>query len=510
MKIQEDPAEDFSDFSSFSGGEEVILNEPPRPLMRALPPATEYPVEALGPIMRAAVDGIHDKTQAAIALCAQSCLTTGALATQLHHDVELPTGQTRPTSIFAVSLAESGDRKSSADEYATWAITQREKALRDLYDAELPAYEIERQAYTAARDAILKKCKNDRAKTISELEALGPSPAPPLEPLLTAPEPTFEGLCKLLALGQPGVGVFSGEGGQFIAGYAMNQDNRIKTAAGLSILWDCGAVKRIRVGDGVTALMGRRVSMHLMVQPGVAATLLGDASLKDQGLLSRLLVAAPSSTAGTRFWRHPSAQSDASIRCFGKRVLSLLEAPVTMDRTGTGLLPNALILSPRAAKIWVSFFDSIERQIGPGGDLDQVRGLANKVPEHATRIAGIITTVESGNVGGGEIDEHCMAAGIDIAQYHLSEALRLFEANRANPDLMDAQRLLDWLHAGWTEPIVSLPDIYQGGPNSIRTKKRAETLVSILIDHGWLVNAGSNEVRGTRRRETFRIVRAEQ
>lgn len=62
MKTREDPAANFSDFSDFSGGSEINLNEPPRPLMRELPSATEYPVEALGPIMRAAVEGIHDKT----------------------------------------------------------------------------------------------------------------------------------------------------------------------------------------------------------------------------------------------------------------------------------------------------------------------------------------------------------------------------------------------------------------------------------------------------------------
>lgn len=182
-----------------------------------------------------------------------------------------PTGQTRPTSIFAVSLAASGDRKSSADEYATWAITEREKALREVHGEELLAYENQRLAYNTVRDAVLRKNKRDKNAIESNLDALGPPPLPPLQPLLTAPEPTYEGLCKLLAMGQPRIGVFSGEGGQFIAGHAMNEDNRIKTAAGLSTLWDSGTVKRVRVVDGVTSLTGRRVSMHLMAQASGAA-----------------------------------------------------------------------------------------------------------------------------------------------------------------------------------------------------------------------------------------------
>ena len=56
--------------------------------------------------------------------------------------------------------------------------------------------------------------------------------------MLTCPEPTFEGLTRLLAGGQPSMGIFSGEGGQFLGGHGMNQDNKLKTAAAMSGLWD--------------------------------------------------------------------------------------------------------------------------------------------------------------------------------------------------------------------------------------------------------------------------------
>ncbi len=90
---------------------------------------------------------------------------------------------------------------------------------------------------------------------------------PPLEPLLLCEEPTYEGLVKLLAAGQPSVGLFSDEGGRFIGGHGMNPDNLLKTAAGMSGLWDGKPVDRVRGGDGATKLYGRRVSCHLMVQP---------------------------------------------------------------------------------------------------------------------------------------------------------------------------------------------------------------------------------------------------
>lgn len=81
----------------------------------------------------------------------------------------------------------------------------------------------------------------------------------------------------------------------------MSADNRLKTAAAMSNLWDGAPFDRVRSLDGVSIMVGRRVSAHLMMQPGVADRFLGADDLADQGLLSRLLLAAPNSTAGTRY-----------------------------------------------------------------------------------------------------------------------------------------------------------------------------------------------------------------
>jgi hypothetical protein len=42
--------------------------------------------------------------------------------------------------------------------------------------------------------------------------------------------------------------------------------------------------------------------------------------------------------------------------------------------------------SNHIAPMWRAFADHIEPLIGPGGDLEPVRGLANKLPEHAARL----------------------------------------------------------------------------------------------------------------------------
>ena len=83
--------------------------EPPRPLMRELPPAEPFPVDALGGVLKDAAEAIHDRTQAPMAICAQSVLATACLAAQGHVDVELPTGQRRPVSCYFLTVAERRD-----------------------------------------------------------------------------------------------------------------------------------------------------------------------------------------------------------------------------------------------------------------------------------------------------------------------------------------------------------------------------------------------------------------
>ena len=152
------------------------------------------------------------------------------------------------------------------------------------------------------------------------------------------------------------------------------------------------------------------------------------------------------------------------------------------------------------------FADHVERELAPNGALETVRGLANKLPEHAARLAAVLTLVR--NVDAGEISSAEMKAGIALAEHYVAEALRLFGASRIDADLRLAQRLLDWLLNQWTEPKISLPDIYQRSLNAIGDKATAAKLVRILEDHGWLVRIDQGAmVAEQRRRDAWSINR---
>jgi Protein of unknown function (DUF3987) len=481
------------------------LPEPPRPLMRDLPPADPFPVDALS-VLAPAARAIHDRVQAPLAMCGQSVLAAATLAVQGQTDIELPTGRSRPLTNYYLTIAATGERKTAVDAEALWPVRRRESALREKHNAERSEYENSRLAWDKARDAAAKnaKPKGDRIAIKALLDVLGPSPVAPLEPLLTCPEPTYEGLCKLFHVGQPSLGIFATEGGQFIGGHGMSDDAKLRTAAGLSTAWDGESIKRVRA-DGAIVLSGRRLAMHLMAQPDVASAMLNDPLLADQGILSRVLTTAPDAASGTRIWREPSPESDAAMKRYGARLLDILELPLPLEVGTNTLAPRALPLSCAARRLWIAFYNHVEERVASGGELEPVRGLANKLPEHAARIAAVLAMVRDDHAN--EVSAEEMEAGIELAQHFAAEGLRLYGASRVNADLQLALRLLNWL-ASRDKPVVSLPCIYQHGPGAIRDKARAAKVTAILEDHGYLVRIeGGTEVENKWRRDAWRVVR---
>jgi hypothetical protein len=333
----------------------------------------------------------------------------------------------------------------------------------------------------------------------------GPAPDRPLEPLIICEEPTIEGLIKLYARGLPSLGLFSAEGGQFVGSYGMSAENRLRTATALSQLWDGEVIKRIRASeDAALILPGRRLSAHLMIQPEVAALLIADPMLAAQGLLSRILVSAPDSLIGKRLWHEPAPESDLALSAYGNRLEQMLQvAPPLLAGTVNELSPRPVRLSKPARAEWIVFADDVERKMAGGGEYEMIRGLGNKLAEHAARIAAVLAVVDDLHVA--EISVAQLEAGIMLARYYASEALRLHGVVADDPGLQLAQQVLAWARKQ-PDGLISLPDIYQFGPVPVRNRKRAAEVAALLQEHGHLEFVpGGAQVNGKFRREVWRV-----
>lgn len=476
----------------------------PLPLTRPLPAADPFPVEALGPLKSAAL-AIQAATQAPLALCANSVIATAALAGQAHVDVMLPTGRPVPISLFLVTIAKSGERKSSVDCMAVQPVRLREEKLREIYQAEIGKCLAERKAWEAQGRKIANDKKLSYFDQAQKLAALGPEPTLPLHPSLIVQDPTIEGLLKFMLDAHPALGIISAEGGAFFGGHAMADDAKLRSAAILCLFWDAAAVAQLRAGDGARVVDGRRLTMHLQAQPDVAAQFINDAMLSGQGFIPRFLIAAPDSTQGTRFWQEMGAGHNSALDDYYQKITTLLNAtPPLRPGTRNELAPRQLVLSREARALWIAFSDEIEHRVGPDGDLAPISGFAAKLLEHATRIAGVLTVYEDLNAR--EISREAMSRGFELATYYGQTALRLRNAAHVNVELRESEQLSTWLREKWGEDLISVTDLVQFGPNSVRDTTKARRLISILEQHHHLKRSEKpGLVKGKPRREVWEV-----
>jgi hypothetical protein len=463
----------------------------PIPLIPELAPAAPYPVGALGTVLGEAAVSIARKVQCPIEIAAQSVLAVASLAAQAHADVLMPFGQTRPLSLFLFSIALSSDRKTSADYEALTPIRERERELGDQYGYDLEQARMCQAAWQGERKKIEADKKLGYEERIERLKRLGREPDLPLHPILTAPEPTVEGLMKMWPNAPAALGLFSAEGGQLIGGHSMSDDNRLKTAAAYSDLWDGRPVRRVRAGDGVTLLNGRRFALHIMVQPEAAQAFLSDSLLRSQGLLSRILIAAPQTMAGQRFYKSADDNDSNSIRAYSRIIRRLLEMPLPLaDGRRNELLPRVLRCSSDAVEVWREFHDHIEGRSGPSSELAAVREFAGKAAEHTARIAGVLAIVA--DAGAQEISADTMRDATALVEWYVGESQRLAAAAMTDPRIARAQRLLEWTRARTDAPSdgISIRWITRHAPTDLRTKDAAESAVAVLVNHGWFRDAG--------------------
>ncbi len=334
--------------------------------LRAKPtPAADFPVHALGNVVLGdAAQAIQERTQAPLALCSQSVLASATLATQAHANVQMPYGDTKPLSCFFVSIAESGERKTSCDGLALAPIKKHEALLRVQYYTNLKDFTQKHELWTNEKNRIYRNTKKSYEQKLSEISDLGDEPSPPLNPIYLCPSTTFQGLCKHLQSSIPTIGIFSSEGGQFVGGYGMLSEQRINTAAGMSTLWDGECLKHMTAGDGTQVTDGVRISMHVMLQPTLANQLFSDEDLRDQGFLSRTLTVYPNSTIGQRPF-YPPSRSDYRLDVYNDRLTAIIQQPLMYkEDTENTLNFRTLELTPEAHSLWVQTINEMEQNIG--------------------------------------------------------------------------------------------------------------------------------------------------
>lgn len=463
----------------------------PEPLRRPVPPAAPYPVGELGPALTPACRAIQRVVQAPDAICAASLLAAASLSAQSLADVHVD-GRIIPLSLWMLTIADSGERKSAVDGEAMRGIEAAERTLFEEYTAA--------KARGEARTG--KAGNRSDSPHAHQFES---NPEAPLNPMLTAADFTADGITKLLEIGRPGIGIFSNEAGVVFGGHGMAKETVMRTIATFCKLWDNGTLDRVRVMDGASKQWGKRLALHLMIQPIIAERVLSNELLAGQGFLARCLLAWPEGTAGSRTYVAESLCDDPAMLSFAARTRELLLTPLPLaDGTRSELTPRPLTLTEEAKRDWVAFYNWVETHESPDCDFATCKPWASKAAEQCLRVAGVLTVFE--NPTATTIAPDAIRRAIVIVTWHLRDALRLIGTVDAAPEIRDAEALLDWCHqTGRT--LLHSRDALRLGPNRIRDRKRLMQAMPILESASWAVRIeGGMVIDGASRKNVWRIV----
>ena len=481
----------------------------PEPLRRPTPPPEPYPLAELGEVLAPAAEAIRRVIQAPDAIIGGALLAAASLAAQAHADVHLD-GRVIPLSLWLLSVAESGERKSAVDGEAMQAAREYERELSKAYGEDCDRHAADLAEWEARRDAVRSEAKQRKGDGLAaKLQGLGAAPPAPLLPRVTAADFTAEGLFKLLSAGRPTIGAFTDEAALVFGGHGMAKETVMRTAGTLCKLWDRGELDRVRSGDGAMKLYGRRFALHLLAQPVIAERALSDDVLAGQGFLARCLLAWPEGTAGTRPYQAASLRDDPAMLRLRARLLHLhrLALPLA-EGERQELAPRALRLSPDAFAYWRTVHDTVEGQCGPGGRFVQVKPWASKTAEQVLRIAGVLTLAEAPEAQ--VIEAATVERAAELALWHLNEAVRLAGTAALSPEVRDAEALLQWAHAtgrGYLHSSAAL----RLGPNRVRERETFERAIGELVRAGWAEPVeGGMHLDGAHRRYVWRITPASE
>ncbi len=446
----------------------------PRPLLPDLRAPEPYPLEALPPLMRDAAQAIAEHVQAPLALAGQCVIGAGVYLAQTRVNAPHIHRQSgMPCSMFLLTLADSGDRKSEC----------RRLAFKTADEAEEKARTEHRQACAD----ITSMAAGLKGKQLEQFNAEHPLP---FDPRTQYTDATFERIAGDMIRGSSAASWDTDEGGQVLGGASLKADTRAATLGGLVKAFDTGAFERTRShgnAEGSGFAYNRRLSVHLLAQAVTVAAALDDPLLRGQGFLPRFLFASPASLAGTRFLTADQmsrkAYADPRLQRYWARCEAISATPQAIDPQTGEVSPLVLELDAEAAADWLEFYNEVEREQSALGEFGNLRPFAGRAGELVRRLAAVFACFE----GQQHIDGECLRRAAVLVRHSLNEWARYTDTDAANPKLKQAADLLKWLQSKHWQCFDSRKLQREGPSIARKSSKQRDSLLAVLVDHNQLL-----------------------
>lgn len=416
-----------------------------------------YPWEALPQTIRGAVIEICENDGLAVPIAAQAVLSAVSLACQdlIWVDRRIAAGHKSVCSLFFLTVADTGSRKSRADQLVVGPIEEYDLARRAAFAEEMAAYELsqvtlrrqirelEKAAGQLLRKFITRPVSGDAdaeklaqkagemarkvEQKLAELNRQVIERREPRQQKLLYEKIPIRMLEQCLAQNWPAAGLFSEE-----AAGILNSKGESDMAS-LDRLWDGGSIDVVgRTKQESFSVHDPRLTLSLMVQPIAFDRFLalkGELA-KGIGLMSRLLLSRPETAYGKRMFKRLEDRSTAWIDRCNRRIQVLLSHSHASieDRAANRM---TLYFEPDAQQFWEAKYNEIELGMASNGKFENEREFANRIAEHAARFSALFHFFECGEMNnvtsaGLAIPKSTVEAAFTVAEWYLNEYKRVF------------------------------------------------------------------------------------
>lgn len=442
-----------------------------------------FPTDALPDTYRAMVEATAEATQTDPAMAGTTCLAVLAAAAGGRAELEVRKGWREQLVLYTVVVAQPGERKSGVQRAMLQPFADAEKTLADRAEPDRIAKMADKEIAQRQADAAKKKAAaSGAADAIAEAHSAALAAeqiSVPAIPQLVADDVTPEATASLLAEQHGRLAVMSAEGGIFntLAGRYANNVPQLD----VFLKGHAGDMLRVnRKGRAPEFIAHPALTLALMVQPDVLASIGRNQTFRGRGLLARFLYAYPPSKLGSRNVGAAPVPDDVQAK-YESAVTSLVTT--LADRTE----PAVLLLDSDAANDVVTLERLVEPTLGPGGELADLSGWGAKFVGVILRIAALLHLAEYGAHAGTDesITFDALWRATRLGNYYKQHAIRAFAEMRVDEDAEAARYLLERI-GSQDQTELSRRDLHRLA-QVFRSAEEVATPLHRLVTHGWLL-----------------------
>lgn len=447
------------------------------------------PIVGLPPLIGKAVNEVQKSAQAPLELVIASALGAISLACQGRIAVKGLAESISPCSLFILTIAESGDRKSTVDRMFTKPIIDYEEEKQIEYQEKLLIHNSAMESWSIVHKKIVDEIRKSDAVGI-QFEKLNfrlhehnlKKPIQPKRKKLIYNNATPESIVFGMYKNSSSAGIISDEAGGILNGQVMNDLGM------LNQMWDGSTLTVDRKTSESFSLKDSRLTISLMTQENSLRKFVErrENVARGIGFLARCLVAQPKSMQGERFIYTNDIEYHEvfeNLKHFKDRIKNILNDSSDYNFTNRNQI-YALHLSAEAKEELINFYNYVENNLKFGQSFFSIKDAASKIAENTVRMAALFHYFSERK---GAISHESMKEAISTCEKYLLNFKDLFgDYGTFTEEKQDVIKLvkffIDKLNANQHDSIILKTDLLKFSP--LRKVNRLDKALAYLSQQG--------------------------